>query len=813
MTTTITTSVDTVRDLVSTTAIAFIRPINLTITATLLKPFTKMYAFFDGVSVDRYFTPAGGVLGGQLTTNQDGEISATFAIPEMTFTTGTKELVLLDFNDYAVLTTAGAALVKATAKFSSTGTLQTYQTTETTTITTTIVEPPPPPPNYDPLAQSFFTYGITGGCFITKIDLYFSTKDATLPVWIELREMVNGYPGPRLLSEYGISTMNAADVLVSATGLVPTTFNFSRLIYLQQDKDYCFVVRSNSNKYNVWTSKMGEKSRETGKTVFEQPYMGSLFKSENNVTWTAEQFEDIKFVMYRANFDTTSSAGLRFALQPNSLAVESSSFKTFITSGRVYAEFPFKHGLKVDSKIAVSVDANSTFNGITSAQLNGSFSVIDVISDYIVGFNVPGAVATSTGPILTGGRIKDIIIENSGSGYNPLNPPTISITGAGTNAAATAVIVGGSISDIIVTNEGSGYIGPVTVSITAPVGSGASAVAVTSPKFTVTTNRVYHSVTPFVPHLLPANTSIRTTMDTTTGAYDGGSLTHYGSGKVYDIDLNDLNEFDSNLLLASRFNETDIMGGNISCGMEVLISSTNSNVSPVIDLAKTRISFRTNSINNQELENIQSANSSGFVTGITLVGGGSGYSSAPTLTVSGTGTGATATCTISGGIVNAITLVTPGTGYYGTAKVAFTGGGTPTSNATATVALADYNSELKSNYGRALSRYVTKPQRLQNVSQGIRTFVTAFSNANSSFEVYIKTSLSSVGLNHDQQEWQLLSCDISRNKSTTPGQYLDYEFYKDTTSPFDIYSLKFVLRTNTPWQPPIINNYRAIIIA
>ncbi len=812
MATSITTTVNRTTELVSTTSVAFIRPITLTINASLLKPYTKMYAFFDGIDVNRFFTPSGGALGDQLVTDVDGNLVATFQIPEMTFTTGEKELVILDYEDYTVLSTSGTAVVKATAKFSSRGTLQTYQSTETTTITTTITEPPPPPRNYDPLAQSFFTYGVTGGCFITAIDLYFSTKDSTLPVWVELREMVNGYPGPKLLGDHAISIVKAADVLVSSTAATATRFEFGQLIYLQQDKDYCFVVRSNSSKYNLWTSKLGETSKETGKTVFQQPYMGSLFKSENNITWTAEQTEDIKFVMYRADFDTANDANIQLALRPNSIAVDSSMFQTFKTSGNVYVNFPFKHGLKIDSRLAIATDASSTFNGITSAQLNGDFAVTDVVSEYVAGFYVPGAAATSTGPITTGGRIKDIIITDGGSGYDAGSPPTFTFTGGGSNAAATAVISNGEIVDVIMTNEGSGYTGAVTVTINSAVGSGATASAVVTPRFTVTTNRIYHSMTPVVYNIQPEGTSVKSTLSTTTGSFEGGNLVHYAEGKTYELDLNDVNSFDSNLLIASRFNEIDLMGGSNSTQVDIVAGTTNSNVSPIIDLSKTKMLMRTNSINNQKNEVIASTNSSGYVTGITLVGGGSGYDSAPTVIISGTGTGATATCTISGGIVDSLTLVDGGSGYYGTVKVAFSGG-TPTTYATATATLSDYNSELKSNYGNALSRYVTKAQRLQNVSYGIRLYATAFSNADSSFDVYVKTSLSSANQNHDNQEWQQLSCLIDRNRSANPGQFLDYEFIKDNIEPFDVYSVKFVLRTTTPWQPPVINNYRVIVLA
>lgn len=805
------TQVDVTKELVSTTALTFIRPIKITITAKQLKPNTKMYAFFDGVDVNRYFTPTDGELGDQLITDAGGNLVATFDVPALTFSTGDKELVIIDYDNFSVQDVVGAATVRAKATFSAKGTLETYQTTETTTI---ITEIPRPVPNYDPLAQSFFTYGVQGGCYLTSIDLFFLTKDATLPVWVEIREMVNGYPGPTLIGNYATSTLQPADVLLSDKGTVATNFKFQKLLYLSQDKDYCFVVRSNSSKYNVFTSKLGEKSLETGKVVFDQPYMGSLFKSENNITWTAEQTEDIKFILYRADFDTSVQSNVEIALSPTPISISSVAFQTISGTDKIVASFPFQHGLRLDSKIAVSVDSTGVYNGIPGTLLNGTFTVTNVISEYSFAFYVPTASATSSGIIETGGLIKEITLTDSGSGYTN---PTVTITGSGSNAAANAIVKDGVIQSIVITNPGTGYFGAVTVSITDVVGAGAVAVAYTTPEFTLTTNRVYHVVKPQINYTLPQGTDISASLLTTTSYFEGGNLTHYGSGKTYDMSINAINYLDSNLLLASRFNEIAMMGSNRSALMNVKLSSSNSNVSPIIDLSKSVITMRTNSINNQKNETITSTNSSGSVLlgtgGVTITNGGSGYTSAPSVVITGTGTGATATCTISGGVVNTVTVTNGGSGYYGTAKVIFTGGGTPTTDAYGIANLTTYNSELKSGYGNALSRYVTKKQQVQNVSKGVRVFVTAFSNADSNIDLYIKTSLSSANTDHDSNEWKLLTCDVSRNRSQNSGQYLEYEFYSDSLGQFDVYSLKFVLRTYTPWQPPSISNYRAIILA
>ena len=49
----------------------------------------------------------------------------------------------------------------------------------------------------------------------------------------------------------------------------------------------------------------------TGRLISTQPHMGSLFKSQNNRTWSAVQSQDKKFTLYKAKFDQIQALGLR----------------------------------------------------------------------------------------------------------------------------------------------------------------------------------------------------------------------------------------------------------------------------------------------------------------------------------------------------------------------------------------------------------------------------------------------------------------------------------------------------------------------
>ena len=78
----------------------------------------------------------------------------------------------------------------------------------------------------------------------------------------------------------------------------------------------------------------------------------------------------------------------------------------------------------------------------------------------------------------------------------------------------------------------------------------------------------------------------------------------------------------------------------------------------------------------------------GAVSAINVTGGGSGYTSAPTVSISGgNGSGAAATVTISGGAVIGVTITNCGSGYTGSPTITFNNTGTGGSGATATASL------------------------------------------------------------------------------------------------------------------------------
>lgn len=155
----------------------------------------------------------------------------------------------------------------------------------------------------DPLAQSFF---IDRPTTITKVDLFFSAKDDVLPFILHIRKNVNGFPGDYIIP-FSEKAVYGADVNVSANANVATTVTFDSPIYLDTG-EYSITLGSSSKNYRVWVSELDKTDIITSARIVEQPYIGTLYKSQNASTWSPEQLQDLKFRMYRGVFNTNVSS-------------------------------------------------------------------------------------------------------------------------------------------------------------------------------------------------------------------------------------------------------------------------------------------------------------------------------------------------------------------------------------------------------------------------------------------------------------------------------------------------------------------------
>ena len=225
---------------------------------------------------------------------------------------------------------------------------------------------------YDPLAQTFVVDN-EEGMVPTSIDLYFQRKDDEIPVEVQIRETVNGYPGGPDLVVPGLRTiLDPEEVSVSDDASVPTTFRFENMVKLEGGREYAIVIISDSPEYFLWHSRMGDAdigsagNSEIGKVVIsKQPSLGVMFKAQNGSTWTASQEDDIKFTLRRADFSTNGGTLRMFntaqfadvqdnELDEDPLYAYSTEATTPLNSGRHILVHSDNHGMhSPGSKVSI----------------------------------------------------------------------------------------------------------------------------------------------------------------------------------------------------------------------------------------------------------------------------------------------------------------------------------------------------------------------------------------------------------------------------------------------------------------------------
>ena len=268
--------------------------------------------------------------------------------PSVRIRTGNKTYRLTSSKSNAEVLPGSTAISFGETSYNSTGTLEVWQRVVTVTTvrrrittvtrTTTRTRTNNFTQFFDPLAQSFTVGGNVqvksnidteedaNGAFLTSVDLFFANIDeGNAPVRVEVRTMELGTPtlqvvGPSVTIRPIEIDKDGNEVQViktSSTGDVPTNVKFPEPIFLAPGREYAIVLISeNSDAYEVWTAVMGEKTVNTSTlpdvdaVIYTQQFaLGSLFKSQNGSIWTTDQFQDLKFKLYKAEFtETTGTA-------------------------------------------------------------------------------------------------------------------------------------------------------------------------------------------------------------------------------------------------------------------------------------------------------------------------------------------------------------------------------------------------------------------------------------------------------------------------------------------------------------------------
>lgn len=260
-------------------AIMYMRQLEIQVTGSNYEPDAdNLTCYFNDTKIP--LTPTGttrvGAEAGTIKADSTGKFTCTFSVPANT-PCGSVNVEISNANN------------KGTTVYTAQGRKQVIQDTVLTTKIT--VNP------YDPLAQSF---QFDEDTVLTQVGLFFCDKDSDKNMVVQVRNMVNGYPGTTVYDEV---IVEAGSIYTSNNGSVETIIPFSQPIYCNANEQYCICLLSDSNNYAMWIATLGEQDVRTRNYVTSQPYTaGVLFSSSNAQTWTAHQDSDLKINIYKAQY-------------------------------------------------------------------------------------------------------------------------------------------------------------------------------------------------------------------------------------------------------------------------------------------------------------------------------------------------------------------------------------------------------------------------------------------------------------------------------------------------------------------------------
>ena len=308
----------------------FMRSRDVKVYVSGLRPNTRHYFFFDGKDVNANVTPGTtnsdfardvgrfGSKGAAVKTDANGVLRAIFTIPEATFYVGDRVLTVVDVAQWSSIDSASTSKGEITyhayniSQEKSTLSTRVPEITEVSETTTRNLANRVERRRFgDPLAQTFFIKkGMGKGSntvFISKVDLFFRRKSNVNGVTITLREVVNGYPSGNILP-FSKKHLKPSEVNVSNDGSSVTEVEFDAPVRMDVEKEYAVVIMPDANDPNYlhYTAKVGGTDFQTGGSVVMDWGDGVLFTSTNNRAWKSYQDEDIKFNLYRHEFNNAT---------------------------------------------------------------------------------------------------------------------------------------------------------------------------------------------------------------------------------------------------------------------------------------------------------------------------------------------------------------------------------------------------------------------------------------------------------------------------------------------------------------------------
>ena len=451
-----------------------------------------------------------------------------------------------------------------------------------------------------PLAQTFTIQSEdednAGGRFLTSVDLYFAAKHDTIPVSIEIRNTVNGYPGRKILP-YSRIVKYPTLINVDLTAATATKFTFFSPVYVQENIEYTLVVKTSLPDYKIWTTNLGDEEIGGSRTISTQPHTGVLFKSSNDSAWAESPSEDLKFTIRAAKFTTGTDGTVTLQNDPalvKQLPIDPLTFTNGNTELKVNTFFP--HGM-------YSTSNNVTIHGVksgASTTLNGAITATATTLTLTSGTNFDDDSGKYS---KTASNEYFIKIDDEIMKYTTISDTAVSSITRGLDSTTAAAHADGAtvelyqlhkvpFTEINKTHTDIANIGmesyTVTLSTTPVIDGGGSAESGAS-VMAITENNLMDVGRSIMSTMEFPNATLSAKIQTTSATSPSGTETPFTKTTLANAAGYDINEnfkFDSPQMVCSEINETNELSGVKSLEIPITLSSSNPNLSPVIDMTR-----------------------------------------------------------------------------------------------------------------------------------------------------------------------------------------------------------------------------------
>ena len=323
---------------------------------------------------------------------------------------------------------------------------------------------------------------------------------------------------------------------------------------------------------------------------------------------------------------------------------------------------------------------------------------------------------------------------------------------------------------------------------------------------TATQNRPFDVMQLQIGKVVHPQTSINATLRTTSGKSVHGTESPFAleaASSAKNVVIGDNIYFTSPRMVASAINETNEMSSSKSMFVNLTISSSNANLSPVIDLKRVNAFAIANRLNQPAVSSTDTFTGDGSTTAFTL-------SSTPTsvhlLSVkkSGKRLSPVDDFTVSG---TTLTLTSaPASGSRVVAKLSNT---------------VDYEDDTATEGGSSEGSYLTRPVNLENPSTAIDVRVAASVRSTSSIKMFFRLSGGEETRRIQDIEFTPFNTDGSSDSNINPSEgdkvldidFKDYKFSASALPEFTSFQIKVVFNGTNSAYPARLKDFRAIALA